>query len=460
MQAWAAQELRQADLGDPRRTRRLIQIVEDLAAQPSASVPQASGTWAKTKAVYRFWDDAPVTPAAIRESHIHSTVERSRRQSQVLAVQDTTELDYADHPATTGLGPLENIWQNGLKIHSTLAVRTDGVPLGLLHQHVWVRDARKKKVSRQRRKRATQDKESQRWLTAWQASQDQLPPEVGVIVVADSEADIFDLFATPRRPGAELLIRGTHNRRVDATAKYLWDSVRAQPVRGTYPLTLRRRDGQPAREAVLTVRTATVTIQPPRHHLKRAQLRPVTLHVILVAELTPPPTGEPIVWLLLTTLPAETWEQVQQCITWYTYRWFIERYHFVYKSGCHLEDLQLETADRLQRALATYSLVAWRLLWLTYEARRAPEASCEPVLERAEWQALYAKQHATDQVPTTPPTLRDAVRGIAQLGGFLARRSDGEPGVKTIWLGLRRLSDLADMWRLLHPDSPPLSTCG
>jgi hypothetical protein len=460
MQAWAAQELRQANLGEARRTRRLIQIVEDLAAQPSASVPQASGTWAKTKAVYRFWDDAPVTPAAIRESHIHSTVERSRRQRQVLAVQDTTELDYADHPATTGLGPLENIWQNGLKIHSTLAVRTDGVPLGLLHQHVWVRDARKEEVSRQRRKRATRDKESQRWLTAWQASQDQLPPEVGVIVVADSEADIFDLFATPRRPGAELLIRGTHNRRVDATAKYLWDSVCAQPVRGTYPLTLRRRDGQPAREAVLTVRTATVTIQPPRHHLKRAQVRPVTLHVILVAELTPPPTGEPIVWLLLTTLPIDTWEQVQQCITWYTYRWFIERYHFVYKSGCHLEDLQLETADRLQRALATYSLVAWRLLWLTYEARRAPEASCEPVLERAEWQALYAKQHATDQVPMTPPTLRDAVRGIAQLGGFLARRSDGEPGVKTIWLGLRRLSDLADIRRLLHPDSPPFSTCG
>ncbi len=376
-------------------------------------------------------------------------------------MQDTTELDYADHPHTTGLGPLENVWQNGFKIHSTLAVSPEGVPLGLLYQQRWVRDAPKPKISRSRRKRATRDKESQRWLTAWQASQDQLPPDVGVITVADSEADIFDLFAAPRRPGAELLIRGPHNRRVDSTAKYLWETVREQPVRGTYALTVRRHDGQPTRTAELTVRTATVTVQPPRHPVQRSQLRSVTLNVILVEELTPGSGVAPIVWLLLTTLPIETWAAVQQCITWYSYRWLIERYHFVYKSGCHLEDLQLETADRLQRALATYSLVAWRLLWLTYEARRVPDASCELVLERAEWQALYAKLHATTDVPPTAPTLHEAVRWIAQLGGFLARKADGEPGVKTIWLGLRRLNDLADMWQLHHPNlSPPPSTCG
>ncbi|MCL4394644.1 MAG: IS4 family transposase [Chloroflexi bacterium] len=142
-------------------------------------------------------------------------------------------------------------------------------------------------------------------------------------------------------------------------------------------------------------------------------------------------------------------------------RWLIERYHFVYKSGCHLEDLQLETAARLHRVLATYSLVAWQLLWLTYQARRGPEDSCETVLERAEWQALYAKHHATTEMPSNPPSLHEAVRWIAQLGGFLARRSDGEPGVKTIWLGLRRLSDLTEMWQLHHPSSsPPLSTSG
>lgn len=458
MQAWAAQELAYTDLGDPRRTRRLIQMVEDFAAQPGASVPQACGTRAKTKAAYRFWDDAEVTPDAIQASHLAHTVARAEPHGVVLAVQDTTELDYADHPHTTGLGPLENLWQNGLKVHSSLAVSPDGVPLGLLYQQVWVRSGKKKKA---RRQRATRDKESQRWLTAWQASQERLPADVAVITVADSEADIFDLFATPRRPGAELLIRGTHNRRVDATARYLWATLRAQPVRNTLDLSVRRRDGQPARTAHLTVRTARVMVEPPRHHLKRARLEPVALNVILVEELTPPAGVAPLEWLLLTTLPLETWEQVQQAVTWYSYRWLIERYHFVYKSGCHLEELQLETADRLRRALATYSLVAWRLLWLTYQARRTPEASCAVALERAEWQALYAKHFATTQVPSTPPSLRDAVHWIAQLGGFLARKADGEPGVKTLWLGLRRLSDLTDMWQLHHPAlSPSPPTCG
>ncbi len=458
MQAWAAQELKSADLGDPRRNRRLIQIVEDLAAQPGASVPQACGTQAKAKAVYRFWDDDHIRPAAIEASHFQRTAERAQQKGTVLAVQDTTELDYADHPRTRGLGALENAWQQGFKVHSSLAVSPDGVPLGLLSQQVWVRSGTKKKA---RRKRATRDKESQRWLTAWAESQARLPAEVAVITVADSEADIFDLFATPRRPGAALLIRGTHNRRVDATAKYLWETVRAQPVRNTLDLSVRRREGQPARTAHLTVRTATVTIQPPRHHVKRAQLQPVTLNVILVEELTPPAGVAPIVWLLLTTLLIDTWEQVQRAVTWYSYRWLIERYHFVYKSGCHLEDLQLETAERLQRALATYSLVAWRLLWLTYQARRAPNESCAVALEPAEWQALYAQHWATTHLPSTPPTLHEAVRWIAQLGGFLGRRADGEPGVKTIWLGLRRLSDLTSMWQLHHPGPlQPLSTSG
>jgi hypothetical protein len=148
----------------------------------------------------------------------------------------------------------------------------------------------------------------------------------------------------------------------------------------------------------------------------------------------------------------------QRCLRWYSYRWLIERYHFVLKSGCRLEQLQLEEAERIQRALATYCIVAWRLLWLTYEARRNPDTPCDQVLEACEWQALYCRIHRTSQPPGTPPTLWQAVRWIAQLGGFLGRKSDGEPGVKTIWLGLRRLNDLAAMWQLLHPSPSPDSS--
>ena len=199
--------------------------------------------------------------------------------------------------------------------------------------------------------------------------------------------------------------------------------------------------------------SATVTIEPPRHHKKRAQCVPVTLNAILVEEIYPPRHGERITWLLLTTLPIKTWEDIQTAIHWYTERWLIERYHFVYKSGCRLEKLQLKTGKRLHCALATYSLVAWRLLWLTYQARYEPAASCEIALEPSEWRALYANRFATTKMPDTPPTLRESVHWIAQLGGFLARTRDGEPGVQTLWQGLRRLTDLTHMWQLHHPET-------
>jgi hypothetical protein len=139
-----------------------------------------------------------------------------------------------------------------------------------------------------------------------------------------------------------------------------------------------------------------------------------------------------------------------QYLTWYSFRWLIERYHYVLKSGCGVEQLALQTADRWWRAVAVYSIVAWRLFRFSYQARQTPQASCEVALETDEWQALYGFIHQTQTVPSTPPTLSEAVRWLAQLGGFLGRRGDGEPGVKTIWRGLTRLQDLVAIWRLLH----------
>jgi len=457
MQSWAAQELQYAQLGDARLNRRLVCVVEDLAAQPTASVPQASGTWAATKGCYRFWDSEKVTPAGIRASHTRTTRARVRGHRVVLSVQDTTNLDFAAHPAAQGLGPLDNAHQRGMKVHSSLAVSAEGVPLGLLHQEVWVREPATVGIRHQRRKRATKDKESQRWLTALMVSQDVVPADVQVVTVADSEADIYDLFALPRRPGSDLLIRGTHNRRVDDTAKYIWTAVRQRPVAGQYVLQVHRKNGQPARQATITVRYTSVTILPPRNRPQRAHLQPVRLQVILVEETAPPPGVTPICWLLVTSLPVESLDDALRCVRYYSYRWLIERYHYVLKSGCRLEELQLQNAQRIQRALATYCIVAWRLLWLTYEARRQPKIPCDTVLEPHEWQSLYCTIHRVSVPVGEPPTLRQAVRWIAQLGGFLGRTHDGEPGVKTIWQGLRRLHDIAATWQLVQtaPASSP-----
>jgi hypothetical protein len=453
MQSQAAEEVRHAHFGDVRLNKRLARLVEDLAAQPTASVPQACQTKAATKAAYRFWDSSRVTPKAIRKAHFKKTVERMKGHQIILAIQDTTTFDFTHHPQTKNLGPVDHPAHRGLKVHSTLAATTESVPLGLIHQEVWARDPETVGKRHRRRQREIQDKESQRWLNALKESEEIVPKDIQLVTIADREADIYDLFALPRRPNSHLLIRAAHNRRVNDEARYLWDAIRQSPVRGELLIQLGRRDNRPLRQARLTIRYKTLEIYPPHNHPNRASLQPVAVQVILAEEENPPDGETPVSWLLITTLPVTSFQEAVQCIEWYSYRWLIERYHFVLKSGCQVEKLQLEEAERIHRALATYCIVAWRLLWLTYEARRNPDAPCDTVLEVHEWQSLYCTIHKTPVPPPTPPTLHKAVHWIAQLGGFLGRKRDGDPGVKTIWRGLCRLHDIAATWKLLHSTS-------
>ncbi len=459
MERWASVELQHAQLGDSRRKKRLVKIVEDLASQPGESVPQASGNVAATTAAYDFWNSPYFHPKDIRIAHRASTIERIKQHNCVLAIQDTTDLDFTAHPATKGLGPTDHRALWGLKVHSTFTVSTVGVPLGVIDQQIWAREKETIGIAKQRRQRETQDKESQRWLDALAVTQQVIPPDIQVVTITDREGDIYDLFAMPRTKNSDFLIRATHNRRVDHETKYLHQAIRGIESCGTLIVELQRNPERESRKATLALRFATLEIQVPLHHLKRSRLKPLSLQVVLAEEEDPPQGVTPISWLLLTTLDVASFDDVVHCVRWYTYRWLIERYHYTLKSGCGIEKLQLETARRIEMALATYSIVAWRLLWLTYEARINPDSPCDTVLETHEWQSLCATIDKTSHPPKTPPSLRDAVRMIATLGGFLGRKRDGEPGVKTIWRGLRRLHDIAATWKLLNSNSS-VSTFG
>ncbi len=423
--------------------KRLVKLVDDLLHAPESSVPVASGDWAATKAVYRFWDNPRVDPGDIRAAHSAVTLERveDHRHEPILVIQDTTSFDFTDHPHTAGLGYLGHSKRSGLWLHTALAVSAAGVPLGPLHQCTWTRDPKTLGKRALRNKKETADKESQRWLDALAATEEALAADQMVVTVADREADFYDLFAAPRREGLHLLIRAKPRRRVRQVERLLGHAVRATKAAGTMTVELRRGDDRPPRQAVLTLRFAPVDIAPPSTHPRRTELPHLRLTAILAEEENPPAGQEPVRWWLLTTLPIATLDDVMQAVAWYALRWLVERYHYVLKSGCRIEQLQLETVERLQRALATYAVVAWRLLWLTYAARRNPETSCEAVLPREQWQVLHQVVEKKKPIPATPPTLRVAVRQIARLGGFLARKGDGEPGVKTIWRGLRRLDD-------------------
>jgi len=393
-------------------------------------------------------------------------MERLSGHDVVLNIQDTTDLNFTGHTRKQGMGHLDHPAAKGLKVHSCLAVSEYGVPQGLIYQHVWSRDPKTLGKKHNRRKLKTKDKESQRWLDALSASQDAIASDKQVITVADREADIYDLFALPRREGSHLLIRMSYNRRVEHyaddadDAKYLWEAVRQSTILGEVTVDIGRKGDQPPRKSTLTIRVANLCICPPSNRSDRASLPAIPVHMVLAEEDAPPqlPSGvKPVCWLLLATFPVETFDDAVRCLRYYSYRWLIERYHFVLKSGCGLEKLQLETADRIHRALATYCIVTWRLLWLTYEARYAPDSPCDRVLETYEWQSLYCYTHKTSVPPETPPRLHEAVVMIARLGGFLARKSDGEPGVKTIWRGLRRLHDIASTWALLQAGRTTIS---
>lgn len=424
-----------------------------LAARPGASINQACDDWADTKATYRLFDNPKTTAAKLLLPHQERTSERIAGEGRVLLVQDTTYLDYSHHPQTAGLGSIGTVSQQlkGLVMHTALATTTSGLPLGVVSQECWVREAESQALSpEERRKLPIEEKESYKWLSGLRTALTFVPTGTQAIGVGDSEADIFELFAYAIHTlHTDLLVRAAQDRSLcnEETGR-LWATLSKQPVAGELEVAVAKREDKPARTAKVSVRFAAVTLKAPQHLRKKLDNLP--MYAILVQESAPPTDVEPLCWLLLTTLPVLCLADAVQCIEWYCRRWQIEVYHKVLKSGCRVEKAQLATTDRLLPLLTLLSIIAWRLFWLTFVARTDPDAPCTTILAHHEWRALYAFTNKTTDPPAHPPTVRQAVLWIAQLGGFLARRRDGPPGVTVIWRGWQRLADLSSAWLLFH----------
>lgn len=212
--------------------------------------------------------------------------------------------------------------------------------------------------------------------------------------------------------------------------------------------TRKRRETRDARIAEVEVRATTVTWRPAYRHDRK--LPEVTVNVVLVEETNPPDGATPIQWLLITTLPIDDPEQVQQIISYDCVRWQIEIYFRTMKSGCRIENRQFETLDRLLNCLAVYSIVAWKIMYLCRLGRECPDLDCEIIFEPSEWKSVYMTiRH--EEPPSTPPTLNAMIRMIASLGGYVNRRST-QPGPQTLWLGLQRVHDLSTAWETFGPD--------
>lgn len=439
---WSEQEMATADFGDARLQRRAQLVLDGLAQRPDGSIPAAFGSWAETQAAYRLFSNDKVTAERVLEPHRNATLERMANHPVVLCVQDTTELDYTSKSQVQGLGPLNFAHSIGLYIHPTLAVTPDRLCLGVLDQWSWARNAEefgRGKDRRYRLKKPLEEKESFRWLEGYRrvCALQSVLPQTRLVYVADRDSDLFELFEEGQTGAASWLIRGNRDRKL-ADGGHLFQTAREAEVIGRLEFDLPAGPDRAARHVVQILRTARLKLKPPYRPDRKLLALEVT--AILAREEDPPKGVDPIEWLLLTNLPVENGQEAAQTVGWYVCRWQIEVYFRILKSGCKVEQLQLQSRDRLEVALAFYMIIAWRVLYLVMLGRTVPDLSCEAVFAPEEWRAVCIVTQK-EKPPRHPPKLADFLLRLATLGGYLGRKGDGPPGPKAIWIGLQRTRD-------------------
>lgn len=427
---WADAEFLTIDLGDTRRNRRAVRLVERLAERPTASIPGACNGWAETQAAYRFLAGEEYEWMDILEPHRQCTRERMAEHPVVLCLQDTTELDF-NGQSIAGLGPLSYEPQRGMYLHPTYAVSAAREPLGVLDAWMWAREPKGPDGTR------PGGRESVRWSEGYARVAELAAelPSTRLVYVADREADIRELMVRARDLGtpADWLLRSKHNRALPDGLR-LWAKVLASPPLGEIRFRLPPGRGRTARAVHQELYAQRITFSD-------GQRGTLEVTCLVAREIGAPPGVKPIEWRLLTNRTAETLDAVVELIDWYRARWEIELFFLVLKEGCRVEALQLSTLERIERALALFMVVAWRIARLMRLGRTVPDLDAALLLETEEWQAAYIL--AKKPLPKQAPRLNEVLRLIARLGGFLGRKGDGEPGVKTIWLGLQRVMDFA-----------------
>ena len=421
---WADEEFGASALGDARLTERLKIIARDFFARPMANLPQACDSPAKTKAAYRFLDNEETNMKKLLKPHYAATEKRMMSEAVVLAVQDTSTVNYSGLKETEGLGPIGTTAEGaqGFILHSTLAFNPTGTPLGLMDVQCWKRDPAElgKKVRRSKQK--IEDKESMKWLNSYRAvaAAKKRNPNTLFVSMGDRESDIYELFyeaTTTHSAGPELLVRAVRNRRVVSEQAYLWETLEHQPVAGTPVVNVPRTSTRAPRKAHMEVRFAKVVLRAPKGmKAPDGQNMPdITVHAVLAKEVNSE-VKEPLEWMLLTTLPVVSIESAIEKLVWYTKRWGIEVFHRTIKSGCRIEDRQFGTAERLKTCLAIDLVVAWRIYHMTQLAREAPDVCAEVCFEELEWKGLMVYVTRCPSPPAEAPTLRNTVRLVAGLG--------------------------------------------
>jgi hypothetical protein len=439
--SWAERTFGGVQLHDRRRTRRTVQAASNLAENPLGSLPAQMHTWKETKALYRWLDEPDVTFAALMQPHFQQTREQATSSPLVLLVQDTTDIDLSHRHKISGVGQIGNERGRGFFVQTVLAVRPQTREvLGCMAQEPFVRiPAPEGEHRHQRLKR--EERETDVWIRQVQAIG---TPESGSlwVHVGDRGADMFPFFQACQQTQTHFLVRAAQNRRVEGCEEeitYSLTQARAFPSQASRVLELPARHGHQKRSAQLQLAFGQMTLLPPRHE-PRASKEPLTVWVMRVWEEQAPEGEEPLEWVLLTSVPTTTLEQAWERVDWYRHRWLVEDYHQCLKSGCRIEERQLQTVDGLMRLLGLLSPLAVRLLQVRACAREDPERPAYEVIEPL-MLAVLAEHAGGSPLSMTVGTFWIEV---ARMGGYLARSHDGPPGWRTIWKGWLSLQTLLE----------------
>ena len=489
MLEWIDEEFGNCHLGDRRLVARLKKIVLRMWQGPSQSLSAACRGFAEVIACSRFFSNAALTQSQLLAPHRQGSLERVKQHAQVLHIEDTTELDFTTKKKLQGTGRLSFSKQRGFLAHNELLVSPERLPLGVWETRIQARQDQQKAEGDKHQNKPIEQKESYRWLEGYRHACEvaQLAPGTQVILCADREADIYEIFAehqnrlTAGEPAASWLIRSKtdrclepfENEQIPPPAEQssppakkskkpakpkIQQRLGLSPVLGTisFPVPAKERSKKikggrgstrkvSRSKRVVTQEIRAIQVQLRAPYRKGRKLPAVQIWVIQAKEIDPPAGQEPIDWTLITSLEAKDFEQARAVLNLYLCRWEIEVFHRVLKTGCGVEELQLRTSPRIKLAILLYMIVAWRVLYVMHLGRQCPDLPCSVVFEDDEWQSSWVIIKGGSP-PQNPPSLNEMVRMVASFGGFLGRKGDGHPGPKTIWIGLSRVQDFAFCW--------------
>ncbi len=453
--AWFDRELAGCSLADERLSKRLRKLVAQIGSAMGQSIPLVCQDWANTKAAYRFFSNDRVSEADILAGHFHSTRDRTiASEGPVLVLHDTTEFSYQrENTAAIGItksinsgrdkaGRLRSHTVCGILMHSSLAVTTEGLPLGLAAVKFWTRKkfrgtaALKKKINPTRV--PIEKKESIRWLENVQQSTALLGEPGRCVHIGDRESDIYELFCAAQEAGTHFLIRTCVDRLAGDGDHTIADEMDEVAVKGLHRIDVRDDTGDPD-EAVLEIGYRKIRVLPPIGKQKRYPA--LVLTVIHAEERGTAKNRKKIEWKLITDLPVNSRADAIDKLEWYALRWKIEVFHKILKSGCKAEESKLRTAQRLTNLVAVFCILSWRVCWMTMLNRSAAEAP--PTLALTTTEIAVLDRVVNDKPQDRRKTLSHYLTKIARLGGYLARANDPPPGNTVMWRGLSRLTDIA-----------------